>query len=386
MGVEIRGVKVHQDEADFVLGCARAADLLPHVQVDEWSPSNPDGYQREVGTTRAREFGRFMARGGFSPPTVLLNIREEGPDLLKEVQRGQYVIPDDVILWVVDGQHRIRGLELMSEQYPALLDIEVPVAVMQLGGGDERQARYNEALQFLIINRTQKGVRSDLAERILLRVAEMEGTERIVLGQDDVLPASLRRDMSWKPRAVTVCDLMNKRTNSPLRGRIKLPNQRIAGATVSQVAVVGSLKPILDSDSLLRSLDDDRLTTVLTNFWSAVREVCPAPFEEVEETERADDYVLLKTTGINALHRVLPGLLAFVPRQDGAPVLSIEALRATLEKAGVLMEPAFWQSSGDGTAGAMGTSQKTFASIANLILDRISQTAAREGEQTQVVL
>lgn len=386
MGVRLRGVKLEQNGTEFVLGCARVGDLLPHVRVDEWAPSNEKGYQREVGMARAREFGRFMARGGFSPTTILLNIRDEESDALNETAPGEYSVPDGTLLWVVDGQHRVRGLESLCEQHPALMDIELPVVVMRLGGGDDLQARYNEALQFLIINRTQKGVRSDLAERILLEVAKMEGTERVVLGQDDVLPVQLRRDMSWKPRAVAVSDLLNKRKDSPLRGRIKLPNQRTKGATVSQVAVVASLKPILDSDSLLRGLDDDRLATVLINFWSAIRDLCPAPFEEVEESGRADDYVLLKTTGVTALHRMLPGLLPFVPRRDGAPVMSAEALATTLKKAGDFLQPAFWHSAGEGTAGAMGTSQKTFSSISTLILDRIAQASSDEQSQVQVVL
>jgi len=377
MSVKIEGVKIKQSDLEFIVGKAKTEDLLRHMEVDEWSQANPDAYQREVGKARAREFGRFIASGGASPSSILVNIRDGDMDVIEQVSDHEYEIADDVTLWVVDGQHRLRGLELLGEQSPQLLELELPVIVMALGG-ESQDARYKEALQFLIINRTQKGVRSDLADRILVQVAEMEGSERVARGLTPVLPSSLAKDMDWRPRAVKLSDLLNKRQDSPLRGRIKLPNLRAKGTTVSQVAVVRSLKGILNTESVLGLQTDDDLTSVLVNLWQAVRDLCPAPFEEVDDTGKAAAYVLLKTTGVSALHKVLAGLVPFCPREEGVRVLSSDAITDVLSHAGDLLEATFWQSSGDGTAGAMGTGEKTFSTIARLILDRIRDATEPE--------
>jgi len=155
-------------------------------------------------------------------------------DTIRKVGEFEYEIPDEVTLWIVDGQHRLKGLEIIGEHNPNLLELEIPVVIIALKGDNPEDARYKEAVQFLIINRTQKGVRADLAERILLRVAQMEGTERVFRHiSDQTLPSSLTRDMIWKPRAVRLTDILNQRQDSPLRGKIKLPNIRSKGTTVS---------------------------------------------------------------------------------------------------------------------------------------------------------
>ena len=87
----------------------------------------------------------------------------------------------------------------------------------------------------------------------------------------------------------------------------------------------------------------------------------------------------MKTTGINVFHKVLLALVALCPREEGVPVLSKDALREVLSRAGDLMHSGFWQSSGEGTAGAIGTGQKSFSTIARLILDTIGEDTEQEG-------
>ncbi|GAI04845.1 unnamed protein product, partial [marine sediment metagenome] len=249
-------------------------------------------------------------------------VRDADVDSIKKVGESEYEIPDKVHLWIVDGQHRLKGLEIIGENDPNLLDIEIPVIIMTSKGDTPEDARYKEAVQFLIINRTQKGVRSDLAERILLKVAEMEGIEPVMRDTSgQVLPGSLKKDMLWKPRAVRLSDLLNKRKDSPLRGKIKLPNIRSRGTTVSQVSIVSSLKSVLQTHPLM-DLSDDILASVIINLWKAVKGLCPEPFEEVEETYRATDYVLLKTSGIFVVHQLLVKLVPYCPRKDDRAMLT----------------------------------------------------------------
>lgn len=457
MGLKITGVKFHQHETQFIIGYAKAGDISRQSRIDEWSPANPEGYQREVIERRAREFGNFIAKKGISPNAVLLNIRDADINNIKKIRENEYEIPDGIRLWVVDGQHRLKGLEMAGMKYPDILDINIPVVLMNLKSENPDLARNQEATQFLIINKTQKGVRSDLAERLLVKAEEKkEKYEELEmptflrrrkpsLNQKDmdseieeireepeyrdkenldiptflrhkrnapqnnkenfeeqdsieynnmasprdysrhnVLPSNLKRELRWKPRAVRISDLLNTRSDSPLQGKMKLPNVRPRGTTFSQVSMVGSLKNVL-STAPFSSLSDDELASILINKWKAVKELCPEPFCEVERKQRADDYVLLKTTGIFVIPKLLVGLNPYLPRKNGVGIYTVEIFKQFLSRAGELMEADFWLSAGPETAGALGTGQKSFSYIAQMIIKRIITKGDDQGKQNVIL-
>jgi len=149
--------------------------------------------------------------------------------------------------------------------------------------------------------------------------------------------------------------------------------------------VASSLKQILQSSSP-RDIPDDKLASITINLWKAVKELCTESFEEVEETKRATDYVLLKTTGVFVIHQFLPRLLPYCPTKNGASVLTSDTFKNLLSRAGDLMQSSFWRSSGEGTAGALGTSQKTFATIATLIVERIASRGGEEEKGIKVIV
>jgi DGQHR domain-containing protein len=107
--------------------------------------SNPEGYQREPSSTRANAFGRYVGRAkGISPTAILLSLRTavtldgkktsepyfETQD--KDSGFGILSIPDDVSLWLVDGQHRVQGLNSLveDEKYADYENFPVAAVVM----------------------------------------------------------------------------------------------------------------------------------------------------------------------------------------------------------------------------------------------------------------
>ena len=467
MGLRITGVKFHQHETQFIIGYAKAGNILRQSRIDEWSLENPEGYQREVIERRAREFGNFIARKGISPNAVLLNIRDADINTINKIRENEYEIPDGIRLWVVDGQHRLKGLEIAGFNHPDVLNINIPVVLMNLKSRNPDSARNQEATQFLIINKTQKGVRSDLAERLLVKAEEKKEKyedlemptflrrSRSSLNQKDidskieeikeepeyrdkedldiptflrknrdvpkyyrenfekqdsikynndayvdyqeyniasprdyikhnVLPSNLKRELRWKPRGVRISDVLNNRSDSPLQGKMKLPNDRPRGTTFSQVSMVSSLKNVL-STAPFSSLSDDELSSVLINIWKAVKELCPEPFQEVEIKMRADDYVLLKTTGIFVIPKLLVGLNPYLPRKNGMGIYTVEIFKRFLSRAGELTESDFWRSVGPETAGSLGTGQKSFSYISRMIIKRIITKGDDQGKQKVIL-
>lgn len=135
---------------------------------------------------------------------------------------------------------------------------------------------------------------------------------------------------------------MNKRQDSPLQDKIKLPNIHSKAATIGQVSAACSLSPILQTAPFM-DLDGGKLTSVMTNLWKAVKQLCPEPFEEVEEKDGATDYVVLKTAGAFVAHQLLSRLLPYCPRKDRVPMLTTEVFKELLSFTGDFMQLATWR-------------------------------------------
>ena len=171
--MKIRAIPIIQHGNTMYSAVLSAKDLVEHTKVDVWHPTNENGYQRDVSMQRARKFSNYITTE-ISPPAILVNIRDVDKDKIK-YENGRLEIPDETILWLVDGQHRVAGLrELLESSGEKYENIEFPV-VMQVG-----DSVYHEAKHFVIVNTSQKKVRTDLGERFLQKAADEEGLEHLI--------------------------------------------------------------------------------------------------------------------------------------------------------------------------------------------------------------
>ncbi|MHA1712409.1 MAG: DGQHR domain-containing protein [Candidatus Freyarchaeota archaeon] len=343
------------------------------LKVDVWKPNNPDGYQREHSKTRSKEYARFIAAKNISPPSILLSIR--GADGDRVTYKDNYLmIPDDVTLYLVDGQHRAWGFYYCQRNMEANLDnFTIPTVVML---ADDK---YEEAKQFVIINKTQKGVRTDLAERFLQQAALKEGYTKIM---EDVasgaLPRKIFADIEWRPKAVEIADILNNDSNSPWFGRIRPPNVSQPGATVRQKSFTDSLEPILKHPDF-KDLDTETLAKVLNNYWKAIRDLMPEAFTSPK------DYVTQKTTGVFVFHGLLPTIAKYCKDPEtGVYVLTYGRLRDILSKLrdSEYLQAEAWRASRRGIPGGkvalMGTSQKTFKTLRSILEKELEDRMERE--------
>ena len=169
-----------------------AGDLVKAHKVDVWKPNNETGYQREPEPTRAKAFSRHIS-AEISPPAIMANIRDSDKKGIK-YSNGLLEIPDGIPLWLVDGQHRVGGLQLLLDSAgEKFADLQMPI-VITVG-----QSVYEEAKQFVVVNRTQKKVRTDLGERFLQRAVKEEGMKNLV-------NRGYIRGIEWVPTAIEVAD------------------------------------------------------------------------------------------------------------------------------------------------------------------------------------
>lgn len=371
--MRIRALEIKQRDDRFYLCSFRAKDLTEIYKVDVWKSDNRNGYQRDVVLTRARSFGRFIRDHGLSPTSILLNIREKDVISYKD---GYLQIPDETPLWVVDGQHRIKGLKEMIENdgHIDLGEFEFPAVIMNF------QNPYEEAKQFVIINRTSKGIKSDLGERFLQRAIEEQG--KISVQSKEGLPSSILTGIEWKVKAVGVTDKMNTLDASLWKNSIILPNEPKGEKLVSQKAFSDSLRHIFN-DRLLEHRTEEEITQILINYWNALRSVWPKCFSD------PTSYVIQKYTGVFALHKVLPILAQYCPRRGDIISLNEDSFKTILKKlveqeleSGKKYDEEIWANKG--RYGMVGTGSKSVGLIVDDLGDALENANESGGQDIEL--
>src|SRR4051812_29412357 len=99
--------------------------MRSHVKVDQWSPSNPSGYQRPLVERRLREVAKYvLEEQGVFPTSILVGTRPQDQPRItasgfkegEAVSLGTLDLPEGSILWVVDGQHRFFSVDYSYER------------------------------------------------------------------------------------------------------------------------------------------------------------------------------------------------------------------------------------------------------------------------------
>ena len=344
-----------------------------------------EGYQRKVEETRARKFGKFVAEGNISPSSMLLSIRKEDQQKAKieggvgtakvggvsTRDEGSVIlnIQSDCPVWIVDGQHRWRGIQDLDDS-----KLEgFHMAFTMLWGFDP----FEEANQFVIINKTQKSVRTDLAERFVARAYRQRG-ETSVLSDPNV---AIFKKAVWVTKAIDILDaLIEPSRKTVWADKVQLPNEPKAKTmTVTQSAFTNSLQHLVDrlgpfSNEDLYKVSD--IVDILDSFWNAIKKNCPTPFEPRSEAHGPNDYAIQQTIGVSALHRVLtmvysdlggplkPSHFEDLLAVDG--IQDVEKWDRTVENEDTLGKGGQWT--------MMGTNQKAFRVIADKIYSEIRST------------
>lgn len=346
--MKVRAIPFKQHGTTMYNAVLTAKDLSTQTKVDVWHPTNEEGYQRDVSLPRAKKFGNYITTED-SPPAILANIREADKDAIK-YENGKLEIPENVFLWLVDGQHRVAGLrELLTTSGEKYQDIEMPVVIM-VG-----QSVYNEAKQFVIVNNSQKRIRTDLGERFLQKRVKVEG-------RDNLVNKGIR-NIEWTPTAIEIVDQLNNDDHSVWHNLIRLPNEPKGLTIVSQKAFSDSLKPLLKEDGKYFHRNASHVTPILNRYWEAIREIYPEPFTEPEK------YVMLKTTGVVTLHAILPRIVQMTG--NDSPQKS-DFVRI-LSKMKSIKDDSKWQSP-DGEYSRM-TGQKGFLIIKMELLEELEDIA-----------
>jgi DNA sulfur modification protein DndB len=221
--------------------------------------------QRALNSARISSIRDFALNGGSFPSALILNwvegssppVEESGLLSVEEVHRSAQII---------DGQHRIAGIEAAIRDRPSIGGLQLPVA-LYTGLSTQECADI-----FLSINTEH-----------LFGVASTEFVDHVAL------------------RARDVAMFLHESENSPYNGQIKLPGsaQRKGGIALS--TVVTAIKPLVDDQAVFAIYSLVELETqkrVILNLFGALR-------KSLRENWDQKDNVFLYASGFAAAIRFL---------------------------------------------------------------------------------
>ena len=310
-----------------------ASDVVRHKTIDVFDPTTQHGYQRSPSPTRVNAAARYYGeKRGHMPNALLVNIRKDdfGKVTLHVQDRNAYDdavatggdwigtgcvdVPDDLDLWVYDGQHRGDGVEVDVKTIADFGSFPVPLSVT-LGLSDDEELK-----EFYDVNTNAKSVRTDLAWQLLKTMADAspEFAERLELEGKD-----------WVTRGIAVVDDLVK-LDGPWKDRIQAPNQkarRSDALTIPQAQFVRSLRPVLEMPFLSKA-EPTKIAQLLNAYWLGIARVLPEPFVSGVNPK---EFAIQKGQGTVALHRVLPQAIEVV-RSRGQSLGDSDAFAEVMEQ------------------------------------------------------
>ena len=359
----VDAIQISQSGHRVFVTALTAEQLTATTIVDPYDsslrPGDPkQGYQRPPERSRITRIGTYLIKeqgDGLYPNAVLLGSRKP---LLFDAMSRRLELPNEPVLRVIDGQHRIAGLRyaICEKQESHLAFMEVPVVIVEI------QDRTEEMNQFRIINGTAKSVRTDLVNAILTAIAEEQGA--------DAIP---EKDL-WKVVVTKTVDALNRRDDSPWQGILLMPDE-VSVATNSDkitraTSAITSIRVIynwLDQVGFLsgKNMNEqtEYLADILVAYWRAIRNVVPEAFSEPAE------YVIQKTPGLFSLHYLLRDSL-LGPIYWGRRPWDEPTFQEFIEESPEISDPDFWHK-GANRAAAYG-SMKGFRELSELLTDSIA--------------
>jgi DGQHR domain-containing protein len=310
---------------------SKAPDGGPRFRADKREPGTENGYQRQLTPSRTASVARYVrGGGGIMPTAVLLNVREGAyftPD--NGGKQGILHVPDDQVIWITDGQHRIGGLADVQKRPGDVIldDYDVPVVFTTLS--------YDEEIRvFYVVNKEARNVPTDLTAELLMEI----DAKRVGEGEKVSLPR-LRKDVG------TYIGKRLAQEAGPWCGKIRLAEEGKESVKVRPIGVSqfgASLYPVLTDAWVTRRVQESaeldsaawrEIYEVVRSYWQAIVTLMPdAAGDRVQ-------YALQKPLGAYVFNALFPEFLDLA-RQAGD--FSPGFFRAELERLGSWAEDQQW--------------------------------------------
>jgi DGQHR domain-containing protein len=261
-------IEIKQGKATLYSFSAKASDLWEFVSINRREENKDAGYQRVLSNSRVRAVADYIEAGHVIPGSIIIAIDDGKYEASKgrlRVQSGKDVA------WVIDGQHRLAGAHLAS-QNGTDIDLGV-VALLDLN----EQAQIE---QFVTINREAKNVPTSLYLDLLKRLPKNKS------------PAEQAAE-----RAADIANELRKSKESAFYGRVVVTMSPAKGQ-ISIVNFVRKVSPYVNPEKgLLNKYTLEEQRAILDNYFHGIR-------QSYQEEWKKVDPIFFKTIGFGALMNV----------------------------------------------------------------------------------
>ena len=322
--IKVRALRIRQPIGDFFVVAMKARDLVAVSYADvrkleENELDNYIGINRRLSSNRVKQLRSYVKTHDATFPTSIILAIDSQNAIYKEKSETLRLFAknkDELqqIAKIIDGQHRIAGLEALGKED----DFELSVAIF-VGSDIATQANI-----FATVNLAQTKVNRSLAYDLL----------------------DYERKRSPQKSAHHIAVALDQIGNSPFHRRIKrlgLATEGRVGETLTQAVVVEMLlrlttsDPMADRDSFFKRLrlkkpsrkelermpfrglfldgNEEDITRILLRYFGAVKSRWPNSWSDLKRQGN----VLPKTNGFRALMRFLqPAYLHVVKEGIGS--------------------------------------------------------------------
>jgi len=309
---------------------------LEKFSIDTWNPKSVvgrRGYQRKPEEKRIKSIAKYFERkNAIMPVAGLLNVREKGR---LRYGKGHLTIPDGTDAWVVDMQHRLKGIVRAHEEGSLQgSSFQFPVVIT------EGVNHLDEAAQFYVINTKSRKMDVALTRRLLIENAKVKDIA-------DVKP--------WEIAAVRITIALNKSLpGNPWYERLRQPNEeRLEDHIATEKSFVNSLRQLLIGGQYKQP---NVAAKKLAAYWFAIRENIPEAFEQPKQ------YLIQKTPGIFAFNFFIAPMVLhkFDEKRFSMALRGLKRLGAN-----------FWRRSNKRGARRFGTGMGGYSNLAGYIKSEI---------------
>lgn len=293
--LRVRALRTKQGDVCVYLLFVPGTDLQKIADIarlERGSKGRLEGFQRREIRDHVNEIAAYLDKKNvLFPNAIILALspdvkfkQSRGPTpraVANQVLAGRLEVPilpeGQRVAWIVDGQQRF--LALKKSKHGALT---VPVVAF------ETRSIETQREQFILVNRAKP-----LPQRLI----------------DELLPETtgvlLPRELSARKLPSALCDALNTTKNSPFYGMIRRASEKSDGRVIIDTAIIGMIKRSLSNpNGALAAFqvpgeqfgDSTKMNALLTDYWSAVKEVFPEAWGRSPEESR-----LMHSAGILAM-------------------------------------------------------------------------------------
>jgi DGQHR domain-containing protein len=263
LDITVSATDMSTDEIKAYLCVLNADEIFSVAEVVHRKEDRQKGFQRNLSQRRVRQIVAYLSR----PRHMLANNIIIAFNRELSFNSGNLVLPtdEDKRGWVVDGQHRLAGVQQAQWKHKLAVVILSALTIEEM------------AALFRTINSTQKGVPTSLLYDLLGMTKDGDFEE--IRGHE------LAVKLSEEPE-------------SPLYNNIDMLGS--GPSRITQSRIVKSLKPLITGIGLLGRYSIEEQFGILKNYFSAI-------ITRVgEETFRSSEHIFLTALGFAALVDLLP--------------------------------------------------------------------------------